>query len=165
MLEPDFWKGKRVLVTGHTGFKGAWLCLWLNHLGARVTGYALPPPSDPSLFEMGGVAELIEHRLGDVRDLPALEAAITAAKPEIVIHMAAQSLVRRSYRRPVDTVATNVIGRRLMRFIKIESDLASADLAKERRPYPAWARRRHPTRGTPEAGPPGTPTAACRTPG
>ena len=76
MLEPDFWKGKRVLVTGHTGFKGAWLCLWLNHLGARVTGYALPPPSDPSLFEMGGVAELIEHRLGDVRDLPALEAAL-----------------------------------------------------------------------------------------
>lgn len=110
MLRPDFWKGKRVFVTGHTGFKGAWLCLWLTHLGARVSGYALAPPSDPSLFEMGRVEELIEHRHGDVRDLPALEAAMSAAQPEIVIHMAAQSLVRYSYDHPVETFSTNVLG-------------------------------------------------------
>jgi CDP-glucose 4,6-dehydratase len=110
MLNPEFWKGRRVFVTGHTGFKGSWLCLWLNHLGAQVTGYALPPPSDPSLFEMARIADSVDSHTGDVRDLAALEAALTAAQPEVVIHMAAQSLVRYSYDHPVETFATNVLG-------------------------------------------------------
>ena len=110
MLNPAFWKGKRVFVTGHTGFKGSWLCLWLNHLGAQVTGYALNPPSDPNLFEMARVAEVCDSHHGDVRDLASLEAALTAAKPDIVIHMAAQSLVRYSYEHPVETFSTNVMG-------------------------------------------------------
>lgn len=110
MLKPEFWKGKRVFLTGHTGFKGSWLCLWLSHLGARVTGYALPPPTQPSLFEMARIAELIQSHTGDVRDLPAIERALEEAKPDIVIHMAAQSLVRYSYDHPVETFATNVLG-------------------------------------------------------
>jgi CDP-glucose 4,6-dehydratase len=99
-----------VLVTGHTGFKGAWLCLMLADLGADVTGYALPPPTDPSLFEAAGVARRIRHRLGDVRDLEGLKTAVRDARPEIVLHLAAQSLVRLSYEEPVDTFATNIMG-------------------------------------------------------
>lgn len=109
-VDPSFWRGRRVLVTGHTGFKGSWLCLWLRQLGAQVSGYALAPPTDPSLFELGRIAELIEHRIGDVRDLTGLESAMAAARPEIVIHMAAQSLVRYSYEHPVETFSTNVLG-------------------------------------------------------
>ncbi|MDH4094088.1 MAG: CDP-glucose 4,6-dehydratase [Betaproteobacteria bacterium] len=110
MLNPGFWKGKRVFLTGHTGFKGSWLCLWLHHLGAKVTGYALRPPTDPSLFEIARVAPIVDSRIADVRDLPTLEAALADARPEIVIHMAAQSLVRYSYEQPVETFATNVLG-------------------------------------------------------
>lgn len=110
MLNPDFWKGKRVFVTGHTGFKGSWLCLWLAHLGAKVSGYALPPPSDPALFDMARVQDLIDSHIGDVRSVEPLAAALAAAQPEIVIHMAAQSLVRYSYEQPVETFATNVLG-------------------------------------------------------
>lgn len=110
MLNPDFWNGRRVFVTGHTGFKGSWLCLWLHRLGARVAGYALEPPTDPSLFELARVAQLIDHTIGDVRDLTSLEAALRAAQPEVVIHMAAQSLVRYSYEHPVETFSTNVMG-------------------------------------------------------
>lgn len=110
MTQPEFWRGKRVFVTGHTGFKGAWLSLWLARMGARVAGYALPPPSDPSLFDMARVGEIIDSKIADVRDLPALQAAMQAAKPEIVIHMAAQSLVRYSYAHPVETFSTNVQG-------------------------------------------------------
>lgn len=110
MFDPSFWKDRRVLVTGHTGFKGSWLCLWLNHLGARVAGYALAPPTNPSLFELARIDELIDHHIGDVRELRTLEAAMTAAQPEIVIHMAAQSLVRYSYANPVETFSTNVLG-------------------------------------------------------
>jgi CDP-glucose 4,6-dehydratase len=109
-MNPDFWHGKRVLLTGHTGFKGAWLSLWLTRLGAKVSGYALPPPTRPSLFELAGVGSLIDHRLGDVRDLGALQAAFDQVKPDIAIHMAAQSLVRLSYGEPVATYATNVMG-------------------------------------------------------
>jgi len=110
MLNPEFWSEKRVFVTGHTGFKGSWLCLWLEHMGAHVTGYALPAPTEPSLFELAGIAETMDSVVGDVRDQPSLEAALRAAEPEIVIHMAAQTLVRYSYEHPVETFSTNIMG-------------------------------------------------------
>lgn len=110
MFNPEFWKDRRVFVTGHTGFKGSWLCLWLDHVGATVTGYALDPPTDPSVFELARVSELIDHHVGDVRDLDALETALREAQPDVVIHMAAQSLVRYSYENPVETFSTNVLG-------------------------------------------------------
>ena len=106
----SFWNGKRVLVTGHTGFKGAWLSLWLEQLGAEVTGYALEPPTQPSLFADAAVARGMHSILGDVRDIEHLTAAVTECRPEVVFHLAAQSLVRVSYRDPVETYATNVMG-------------------------------------------------------
>jgi CDP-glucose 4,6-dehydratase len=109
-VTPQFWQGKRVFVTGHTGFKGAWLALWLRRLGAEVTGYALQPPTTPSLFELAGVGNGMHSVEADIRDLSALRQATEKAAPEIVFHMAAQSLVRRSYRDPVETYATNVMG-------------------------------------------------------
>lgn len=110
MINPEFWRGRRVFITGHTGFKGSWLCLWLKELGADVTGYALPAPTQPSLFELARVPDFVKHQLGDVRDPGALQKALTAANPEVVIHMAAQSLVRYSYDNPVETFSTNVMG-------------------------------------------------------
>ena len=108
--DPAFWAGKRVFLTGHTGFKGAWLSLWLTELGAEVTGYALAPPTEPSLFEAARVRDLIIHIPGDVRDRGSLSSALHRARPEIVIHMAAQSLVRFSYVQPVETYDVNVMG-------------------------------------------------------
>jgi CDP-glucose 4,6-dehydratase len=111
VIDHKFWCGKRVFVTGHTGFKGGWLCLWLHSLGAEVTGYALLPPTHPSLFESACVADLMKaSTTGDVRDLEQLTSAVRAARPEIVIHMAAQALVRYSYANPVETYTTNVLG-------------------------------------------------------
>lgn len=104
------WAGRRVLVTGHTGFKGSWLSLWLHSLGAEVTGYALPAPTDPSLFESARIADVIQHVEGDVRDLGSLRAAVERARPEVIFHLAAQPLVRLSYDEPVETYATNVMG-------------------------------------------------------
>jgi CDP-glucose 4,6-dehydratase len=104
------WAGRRVLVTGHTGFKGSWLSLWLHMMGAEVTGFALPPPTEPSLFALARLDELVTHVEGDVRDLTAVRAAVEAARPEMVFHLAAQPLVRLSYREPVETYATNVMG-------------------------------------------------------
>ena len=104
------WKGRRVFLTGHTGFKGSWLALWLTDLGAEVTGFALPPPTSPSLFELANVADLVDHRVGDIRDLAALQAALADAQPDVVFHLAAQPLVRLSYETPVETYATNVMG-------------------------------------------------------
>lgn len=110
MVDRAFWKAARVFLTGHTGFKGSWLSLWLSELGAQVTGYALQPPTTPSLFELAGVERRLNHTLGDVRDLRALHRALDTAHPDIVIHMAAQSLVRPSYEDPVATYETNVMG-------------------------------------------------------
>ena len=110
VADPSFWLGKRVLLTGHTGFKGAWLALWLTDLGAEVTGFSLPPPTAPSLFETARVSELVRHVPGDVRDLASLSETMKTARPEIVIHMAAQSLVRLSYDQPAETYDINVMG-------------------------------------------------------
>ena len=112
MAAPDaaFWGGRRVLVTGHTGIKGAWLVLWLRRLGAAVTGFALDPPTDPSLFAAARVGEGLDDLRGDVRDPTAVIGAFEAARPEVVIHMAAQPLVRRSFHEPLATYETNVMG-------------------------------------------------------
>lgn len=110
-VNPQFWKGKTVFLTGHTGFKGGWLSLWLASMGAKVTGYALAPNTNPNLFDVLGVESFIEHSIfADIRDLEVLKNAIAKANPEIVIHMAAQPLVRYSYANPVETYATNVMG-------------------------------------------------------
>jgi CDP-glucose 4,6-dehydratase len=106
-----FWSGKRVLLTGHTGFKGGWLALWLADMGAEVHGYALQPPTTPSLFEVAGVGSRISSStIADVRDAAAVSAAVTRAKPQIMFHLAAQPLVRQGYRDPIETYATNVMG-------------------------------------------------------
>lgn len=106
----DFWKGKKILVTGHTGFKGAWLCEALLLAGAEVTGYALEPPTDPSLFDVLKLSERMRSVIGDIRDLPRLKQVFDGTKPEFVLHMAAQPIVRVSYREPVMTYETNVMG-------------------------------------------------------
>ena len=108
--DPDFWRGKRVLLTGHTGFKGAWLALWLQRLGAQVTGIALPPATDPSLFALAQVEQGIDSHFCDVRNAQALANGVRAAQPEVVLHLAAQALVRPSYAAPLETWAINVMG-------------------------------------------------------
>lgn len=110
MPASGFWRNKRVLITGHTGFKGAWLSLWLEHLGARVVGVALPPATRPSLFEAARIGERIESTFGDIRDAAFVARTIAAAEPEVIFHLAAQSLVRASYSAPVATYETNVMG-------------------------------------------------------
>jgi len=109
-MDPAFWDSKRVFMTGHTGFKGGWLSLWLQQLGANLTGYSLSPPTSPSLFELAYVADGMHSVIGDIRDSENLLSAMQNAKPEIVIHMAAQPLVRQSYIDPVETYSTNVMG-------------------------------------------------------
>jgi CDP-glucose 4,6-dehydratase len=110
VVDSEFWSGKRVFLTGHTGFKGSWLSLWLQSMGARVHGLALDPPTIPSLFEQARVAEGMTSVMGDIRDLETVREAIGTADPEILIHMAAQPLVGYSYTHPVETYATNVLG-------------------------------------------------------
>lgn len=110
MIDLEFYKNKNVLITGHTGFKGSWLCKILSDAGANVTGYSLEPPTSPSLFEIANIEKNINHIIGDIRDLTNLNKAFEIAKPEIVFHLAAQPIVRTSYEEPVYTYETNVIG-------------------------------------------------------
>lgn len=143
--DPTFWAGKRVLVTGHTGFKGSWLAMWLRRLGAEVTGLALVPDTQPSLFALA-VADEVASRFVDVRDLTAVQACFAAARPEIVLHLAAQALVRPSYADPVGTYATNVMG--TVHVLEAARQTASvravvvvtSDKAYENREWP-WAYR------------------------
>ncbi len=109
-MDADFWKNKKVLITGHTGFKGSWLSLWLQIKGTRIIGYALPPPTTPSFFEIGDIAASMVSIEGDVRDLMHLVDVIENHQPDILIHMAAQSLVRYSYQHPLETFDTNMMG-------------------------------------------------------
>jgi CDP-glucose 4,6-dehydratase len=110
MIEYSFWKGKKVFITGHTGFKGSWLSLWLNSLGAEVTGYSLEPPTEPSLFQQCKLNELIISITGDIRDYNNLSSALKNCNPDIIFHLAAQPLVRKSYLEPITTYETNVLG-------------------------------------------------------
>ncbi|MBW8359987.1 MAG: CDP-glucose 4,6-dehydratase [Weeksellaceae bacterium] len=109
-VDPSFWKGKKVFVTGHTGFKGSWLALWLQSMGATVKGYALEPPTDPALFVVANVGDQMDSQIGDIRDLEILQKSMISFNPDILIHMAAQPLVRLSYLEPVETYTTNVMG-------------------------------------------------------
>ena len=106
----DFYRDKRVLVTGHTGFKGAWLCRILTLAGAQVTGYSLEPPTDPSLFEIAGLEDVMDSVIGDIRNLQGLKDVFERVRPEVVFHLAAQPIVRDSYKNPVYTYETNVMG-------------------------------------------------------
>ena len=107
---PEFWSGKRVLLTGHTGFKGAWTALWLSRLGAQVMGFALPPDHPQTLYCAANIGEMCRSEIGDIRDRARLEAVVQSFRPQIVIHLAAQALVRRSIADPIETFSTNVLG-------------------------------------------------------
>ena len=110
MIDQEFWKGRRVFLTGHTGFKGSWLSLWLASLGAEVKGYALNPPTSPSLFNEAKIDSVIDSQIGDIRDQDVFHESMTEFNPDILIHMAAQPLVRYSYDAPIETYEVNVIG-------------------------------------------------------
>lgn len=110
MIKYEFWKGKKVLITGHSGFKGTWLTLWLTSLGAEVIGYSLDPPSNPNLYEITDASQDCYSLLGDINDFSKLSETITTYQPQIIFHMAAQPLVRKSYHYPIETFQTNVIG-------------------------------------------------------
>jgi len=110
MVNSEFWQGKKVFLTGHTGFKGSWLSIWLNSMGAVVKGYALKPATNPNLFAIAGIEHLVESDINDIRDYPVLCDSISSFSPDIVFHMAAQPLVRASYERPLETYETNVMG-------------------------------------------------------
>lgn len=112
----DFYKGKKVFVTGHTGFKGSWLCKMLVNAGAIVTGYSLNPPTSPSLYEIAGIEQDVHSVIGDIRDFKTLKAAFDEAQPEIVLHLAAQPIVRDSYKNPAYTYETNVMGKNVNAF-------------------------------------------------
>ncbi len=110
LVTQDFWRGRRVFLTGHTGFKGSWLALWLNELGAEVTGYALAPPTEPNLYSIARIGETLHSVIADIRDAQALGMAMQVARPQTLLHLAAQPLVSEGYADPVGTYATNVMG-------------------------------------------------------
>jgi CDP-glucose 4,6-dehydratase len=110
MLNRSFWKGRKVFLTGHTGFKGSWLSLWLQSLGADITGYALQPPTEPNLFTQAKVAESVHSITGDIRDFTLLKNSISDCGPEVILHLAAQSVVKRGYEDPIETYSSNVMG-------------------------------------------------------
>jgi CDP-glucose 4,6-dehydratase len=151
-MNSEFWKDRRVFLTGHTGFKGGWLSLWLQSLGADVTGFALNPPTNPSLFDVANVADGMRSVIGDVRDLNFLLKTIQETQPEVVIHMAAQPLVRYSYANPVETYATNVMGTvHLLEAIRNTSGIkaivnVTSDKCYENREW-AWAYREYEAMG------------------
>lgn len=127
VTDSSFWRGKRVLVTGHTGFKGGWLSLWLQHMGAEVYGYALAPATEPNLFELAYIEDAMFSEIADVRDLGSLKEALSRTKPEIVFHLAAQPLVRASYRDPVDTYSTNIMGTvNLLEAVRMQPEIRAA---------------------------------------
>jgi CDP-glucose 4,6-dehydratase len=145
--DPAFWAGKRVLVTGHTGFKGAWLSLWLVELGATVVGFSRSVPTEPSLYALAGVAELVEHHDGDVRDAAHVSEVVAQARPDVVLHLAAQPMVRRSFAEPVETYATNVMGTvHVLDAVRAASDhvgvaiVVTSDKCYENREWP-WGYR------------------------
>jgi CDP-glucose 4,6-dehydratase len=109
-IDPAFWSGRRVLITGHTGFKGGWLSIWLQRLGAAVTGIALAPHTSPSLYELARIGERIDSVFQDLRDESVVRRVVAEVQPEVVFHLAAQPLVRLSYREPITTLATNIMG-------------------------------------------------------
>jgi CDP-glucose 4,6-dehydratase len=148
IVDPDFWRERRVLLTGHTGFKGSWLALWLQALGARVTGFSSGVPTQPSLFELARVGDGMESIEGDVRDARALDDALAVARPEVVIHMAAQSLVRRSFAQPRETYEVNVMGTvNLLDAVRRDASVrvvvnVTSDKCYENREW-EWAYREH----------------------
>lgn len=125
MVNPSFWEGKRVFITGHTGFKGAWLSQWLNLMGAEVTGFALSPPSNPNLFDLTNLASRMHSVIADINDVAVLKEAVDHAKPDVIFHLAAQSLVRYSYQHPIETYQTNVMGT-----VNILEAMRASDTAK-----------------------------------
>lgn len=126
-LDPSFWRGKRVLLTGHTGFKGSWAAIWLSGMGAKVTGLSLPPDQSPSLFELAGVASLAESLLVDLRDEAAVARALAGRPFDLVLHMAAQPIVRTAIAAPVETFASNVMGTvHLLQALRGQPDLKAA---------------------------------------
>ncbi|MDR0701342.1 MAG: CDP-glucose 4,6-dehydratase [Azoarcus sp.] len=151
-MNADFWRGKRVLLTGHTGFKGGWLSLMLTRLGAEITGFALPPPTDPSLFALARLDRETRSIIADLRDADAIDRAVREARPEIVLHLAAQSLVRQSYATPAETYATNVMGLVNLLEAARRSDairailIVTSDKCYENREWP-WGYRENETLG------------------
>lgn len=150
MIDKEFWFGKKVFITGHTGFKGSWLCLWLHSLGAEVTGYSLCPPTEVNLFEIANVNNCVKTIIGDVRDKILFQQSLRKADPDIIFHMAAQPLVRESYQNPVFTYETNVMGtihlfeaiRSIERKKKIAVINITTDKCYENREWP-WGYREH----------------------
>ncbi|OHX20824.1 CDP-glucose 4,6-dehydratase [Chromobacterium sphagni] len=152
-MNSNFWKNKRVFLTGHTGFKGSWLTLWLQSLGAEITGYSLEPATEPNLFSIAGVAEAMQASvIADIRDLDRLRAEMDRARPDIVFHLAAQALVRRSYVDPVGTYAANVMGTvNLLEAVRTTSSVravvcVTSDKCYENREWP-WAYRENEAMG------------------
>ena len=124
---PAFWAGKRVLLTGHTGFKGSWAAVWLAQMGAQVTGLSLAPDQSPALFEQAGVADLVDTHFVDLRDLGAVEALVSARQFDLVLHMAAQPIVRTSIEDPVGTFASNIMGTaHLLQALRAQPALSAA---------------------------------------